>query len=127
MLRYGEIAATKFKQLKDRRLETVKAISDALQSKFEALSRMSRHREAMDCIKECYTLWAMNHLRNPGSMRAALLLIQSCLHNEEYEDAENYARHAYFMIAEMTDNFIPSDQQPWFLAEISYWLAQAIL
>ena len=125
-LRYGELAATKLKQLKDRRLETVEAIDLALTCKFNALTFMGRHREAMECIKECYTLWAMNHLRNPGSMRAALALIQSCLHNEEFEDAERYARHAYFMIAEMTDNFIPVDQQPRFLAEISYWLARAI-
>ena len=125
-LRYGQLAATKLKQLKDRRLETVQAIDQALGCKFDALTFMARHREAMECIKECYTLWAMNHLRNPGSMKAALSLIQSCLHNEEYEDAERYARHAYFMIAEMTDNFIPVDQQPEFLADGSYWLAQAI-
>ena len=56
-------------------------------------------------------------------MTAALHLIQSCLHNDEFE---RYARHAYFMIAEMTDNFIPSDQLPWFLAEASHWLSQAI-
>ena len=88
---------------------------------------LGRYKEAMECIKECYTLWAMNHLRNPGSMRAALALIQSCLHNKEFEDAEHYARHAYFMIAEMTDNFIPSDQYPQFLADVSHWLAVAIV
>ena len=87
---------------------------------------MARDKEALECVKECYTLWAMNHLRNPGSMKAALGLIQSCLHNGAYEDAERYARHAHFMIAEMTDNFIPSDEQPWFLAEVSRYLAQAI-
>ena len=87
---------------------------------------MGRYVEAHECIKECYSLWAMNHLRNPGSMKTALALIQSCLHNKEYDDAEHYARHAYFMIAEMTDNFIPSDQQPWFLAEASRLLALAI-
>ena len=125
-LRYGELAATKLKQLKDRRLETVQAINDALLHKYDALQRLARHREAMECIKECYTLWAMNHLRNPGSMEAALSLIQSCLHNREFEDAERYARHAYFMIAEMNDNFIPVDQQPRFLADGSFWLAQAI-
>ena len=80
----------------------------------------------MECAKERYTLWAMNHLRHPGSMRAALGLIESCLHNEEFEDAERYARHAYFMIAEMTDNFIPADEQPQFLADVSYYLARAI-
>ena len=125
-LRYGEIAATKLKQLKDRRLETVKVISNALSCKFNAFQRLGRHTEALECAKEQYTLWAMNHLRHPGSMRAALLLIQSCIHNKEYEVAENYARHAYFMIAEMTDNFIPSDQYPQFLADASHWLAIAI-
>ena len=111
-LRYGELAATKLKQLKDRRLETVQAIDAALGCKYDALQFMDRHREAMECKKECYTLWAMNHLRNPGSIKAALSLIQSCIHNKEFEDAERYARHAMFMINEMTDNFIPSDQRP---------------
>ena len=114
------------KQLKDRRLETVHLIDNAFGIKFDALQHIDCHSEAMECIKECYTLWAMNHLRNPGSMKAALSLIQSCIHNKEYEDAENYARHAYFMIVEMTDNFIPSDEQPWFLAEVSHYLALAI-
>ena len=125
-LRYGELAAVKLKQLKDRHLETVEAIDEALTCKCNALQRLDRQREALEGIKECYTLWAMNHLRNPGSMRAALNLIQSCIHNEEYEDAERYARHAYFMIAEMTDNFIPADDQQWFLAYVSYYLALAI-
>ena len=125
-LHFGELAATKLKQLKDRHLETVQAINDALVCKFDALQRLDLQKEAMECAKECYTLWAMNHLRNPGSINAALLLIQSCLHNKELEDAERYARHAYFMIAEMTDNFIPTDQRPRFLADGSYWLARAI-
>ena len=125
-LRYAEIAATKLKQLKDRRLETVQANSDALTCKFDALGMMARYKDAMECIKECYTLWAMNHLRNSGSIKAALQLIQSCLHNGEYEDAEHYARHAMFMINEMTDNFIPVEEQPSFLAHASYFLAVAI-
>ena len=123
-LPHAEIAATKLKQLKDRRLETVQILNDALGIKFDAFLHLSRNREAHECIKECYT---MNHMRNPGSMRAALGLIESCIHNREYEDAEHYARHAYFMIAEMTDNFIPSDQRSHFLADASHWLAQAIL
>ena len=125
-LRYGEFAATKLKQLKDRRLETVQAISDSLGCKFNAFQRLNRDREALECVKECYTMWAMNHLRNPGSIQAALNLIQSCLNNKEFEDAEHYARHAYFMIAEMTDNFIPVDLQPHFLAQGAYYLSLAI-
>ena len=125
-LRYAELAATKLKQLKDRRLETVKAISDALGCKSNDLQFLDRHKEAMECAKECYTLWAMNHMRNPGSINAALHLIQSCIHNDKYEDAEHYARHAMFMINDMTDNFIPSEQRPQFLADGSYYLAMAI-
>jgi tetratricopeptide (TPR) repeat protein len=53
-------------------------------------------------------------------------LIQSCIQNKEFEDAEHYARHAMFMINDMADNFIPSDQQSRFLAEASYWLSRAI-
>ena len=126
--RYAEIAATKLKQLKkDRRLETAELINDAMVCKFNALNFMARAKEAMACAEECYTLWAMNQMRNPGSLNAALTLIESCIHNKNYEDAERYARHAMFMINEMTDNFIPSDQQPKFLADVSYYLAVAIM
>ena len=126
-LRYAEIAATKLKKLKDRRLETVDLIDLALRFKFNALNFMGRAKEAMACAEERYTLWAMNQMRNPGSINAAFALIESCIHNGEYEDAEHYARHAMFMINEMTDNFIPSDQRSRFLADGSYWLAMAIL
>ena len=125
-LHYAELAASKLKQLKDRRLETVQVIGEALAHKYDALQRMGRYRKAMECAEERYTLWAMNQMRNPGSIKAALGLIQSCIHNEEYEDAEHYARHAMFMINDMTDNFIPSEMRPHFLAEGSYFLATAI-
>ena len=126
-LRYAELAATKLKKLKDRSLETVQAIDEALACKVKALIFMSRNREAMECAQELYTLWVMNHVQNPGSINAALMLVQCCFHNDEYEDAEYYARHAYFTIAEMTDNFIPAAERPWFIAIVSYWLAVVIL
>ena len=125
-LRYAEVAATKLKQLKDRRLDTVQLIDKALSLKYDSTQHLGRHNEAMECAKECYTLWAMNHLRNPGSIKAALALIQCCLFNDEHEDAEHYARHAMLMINEMTDNFIPADQRSQFLADGSYYLATAI-
>ena len=65
-------------------------------------------------------------MRHPGSIYAAFALIQSSLHLKKCEDAERYARHAYFMIAEMTDNFIPAHQQPQFLADATHYLAHAI-
>ena len=125
-LRYAELAATKLKQLKDRSLETVERIDAAMKCKFNALNFMDRKREAMECAEENYTLWAMNHMRNPGSMRAALGLIQSCIHNDEYEDAVRYGHHAMFMINEMTDNLIPVEQRPPFLADTSRLLAVAM-
>ena len=125
-LRFGELAATKLKQLKDRRLETVEAISNALVCKLNALNFMGRYKQAKECAEERYTLWAMNHMRNPGSIHAAFALIESCIHNQEWEDAEHYARHAMFMINDMADNFIPSDQRPWLLANGSYYLASTI-
>ena len=125
-LRFANLAATKLKQLQDRRLETVEAISNALVCKFNALNFTSRYREAKECAEERYTLSAMNHMRNPNSIYAAFALIQSCMLNKEFEDAEHYARHAMFMINEMTDNFIPSDLRPTFLADGSNYLARAI-
>ena len=125
-LRYAEIAATKLKKLKDRRLETVELINYALECKYNALTFTERNREAMECAEERYTLWAMNQMRHPGSIRAALRLIESCILNKNFEDAEHYARHAMFMINEMTDNFIPADQRSQFLADASYYLARAI-
>ena len=125
-LRFAEIAATKLKQLKDRRLETVQLIDQALACKYNALNFMARFKDAMECAEERYTLWAMNQMRNPGSIHAALYLIESCIHNGEYEDAEHYARHAMFMINDMADNFIPSEKRTKFLAEGSHYLSRAI-
>ena len=125
-LRYANLAATKLNKLKDRRLETVKLINDALRCKYNALNLMGLYKQAMECAEERYTLWAMNQMRNPGSLNAAFALIQSCIHNNEYEDAERYARHAMFMINDMADNFIPSEQRPRFLADGSNYLASAI-
>ena len=125
-LLYAEIAATKLKKLKDRRLETVLALSDALECKYNAYGLMGRYKEAKESAEERYTLWAMNQMRHPGSIFAAFGLIQSCLHNGEFEDAEHYARHAMFMINDMNDNFIPSDQRSRFLADGSQYLALAI-
>ena len=124
-LRYAEIAATKLKQLKDRRLDTVQDIDTALRIKFCSLQQLGRQTEAFECAKERYTLWAMNHMRNPGSMTAAFALIQSCIHKKKIEDAILYAREAMFMI-NMADNFIPADQRQEFLADGSYYLALAI-
>ena len=125
-LRHADISAIKLKQLKDRRLETVQAISDALVIKFDGYNGLGRQKEALECVEEQYTIWVMNHMRNPGTITASFRLIKSCINNEKYEDAENYARNTYFMITEMMDNFIPSNQRPEFLADGSNHLALAV-
>ena len=124
-LRYAELALTKLKQLKDRRLETVEIIDDAFACKFTALQRMDRQNEALECAKENYTLWAMNHMRNPRMFEAAFGLIQSCIHNQAYEDAALYAHTAHEMVVNDADGIIPSDQRESLLADGSYWLSRA--
>ena len=124
-LRYAELALTKLKQLKDRRLETVKSIDDAFTCKINALQLLDRQNEALECAKERYTLWAMNHMRNPRMFKAAFGLIQSCLHNKAYEDARLYAHTAHEMIVNDNDGIIPSDQLESLLADGSYWLSRA--
>ena len=125
-LHHGDLALTKLKQIKDRRLETVVLIDDAFTYQFNALNAMGRDREALECAKECYTLWAMNHMRNPRMFSAAFGLIQSCMHNGEFEDASLYAHTAHEMVLNDADGIIPSDQRERLLAEGSYWLAQVI-
>ena len=126
-LRYADLALTKLKQLKDRRLETVEILDNAFALKSDALQRMDRHKEALECAKEHYTLWAMNHMRNPGMFDAAFGLIQSCIHNREFEDAALYAHTAHEMVLNDADGIIPSDQRQKLLARGSYWLSQATL
>ena len=126
-LRYAELALTKLKQLKDRRLETVEDIDKAFVCKFNALQIMDRQREALECVKENYTMWAMNHMRNPKTIESAFRLIQSCIHNKEYEDATLYAHTAYEMVLYDTDGIIPAAQRRQFLADGSYWFSLATL
>ena len=113
-LRYADLALTKLKQLKDRRLETVEIIDDAFQYKCNALQRLGRHTEALEGSKENYTLWAMNHIRNPRMFNAVFALIESCLHNGELEDASLYAHTAHEMVLNDADGIIPFSQRVWF-------------
>ena len=124
-LRYADLALTKLKQLKDRRLETVEIIDGAFQFKFNALNTMGRDKEALECAKEQYTLWAMNHIRNPKMFNAVFGLIDSCIHNGEYDDALLYAHTAHEMVVNDADGIIPSDQRERLIAEGCYWLSVA--
>ena len=121
-LRYSELALVKLKQLNDRPIE---AIDDALGCKFNALNFMGRDREALECAKELYCLYLTNHT-HPPAILASFGLIESCIHNEEYEDAELYARTTWETITLSRDSHIPDDRRQSFTARGAYYLALAM-
>ena len=125
-LRFGQIAVTKLKQLKDVSLEGVQNVDDALGCVFDAQTLLGHHKEAMDCCKERYDLWTTNHLQNSNSIRSSLGLIQSCLLNKEFEDAERYGRHVIRMINERVTSLTLTEYQG-FIADASFWTARALL
>ena len=122
-LRYSELALVKLRQLNDRPIE---AIDDALSHKFNALNRMDRNREALECAKELYCLYLTSHT-HPPAINASFALIESCLHNEEYEDAALYARTTWETITLSRDSHIPDNQRQWFTAQGACYLARAML
>jgi hypothetical protein len=97
-LHYAEIAATKLKQLKDRGLETVQLIDNALRCKFNALNFMDQRKEAHDCALERYSLWAAGYMRHHGMLEAAFPLIQSLLRIKDYDQAVLIASTLYGII-----------------------------
>ena len=121
-LRYSELALVKLKQLNDRPIE---AIDDALRCKFSALNMMDQNREALECAKEWYCLYLTNHT-HPPAIEASFFLIESCIHNNEYVDAELYARTTWETITLSRDSHIPDNRCQWFTARGAYYLAMAM-
>ena len=122
LLRYSELALVKLKQLNDRPIE---AIDNALRYKFTALHFMDQNREALECAKERYCLYLTNHT-HPPAINASFDLIESCIHNNEYVDAELYARTTWETITLSRDSHIPDDRRQYFTAEGAYFLALAM-
>ena len=122
-LRCSELALVKLKQLNDRPIE---AIDSALRCKFSALNFMDRNREALECAQERYCLYLTSHT-HPPAIDASFDLIQSCIHNEEYADAELYARTTWETITLSRDSHIPDNERQWFTAQGAYFLALAML
>ena len=121
-LRYSELALVKLKQLNDRPIE---ATDDALGYKFCALNSMGQDKEALECAKERYCLYLTRHT-HPPAIDAAFDLIESCIHNKEYEDAELYARTTWETITLSRDSHIPDDKRQYFIAQGAYYLASAM-
>ena len=121
-LRYSELALVKLKQLNDRPIE---AMDNALRYKFGALNYMDHNREALECAQERYCLYLTKHT-HPPAIKASFTLIESCLHNREFIDAELYARTTWETITLSRDSHIPDDQRQWFTARGAYYLASAM-
>ena len=122
-LRFSELALLKLKQLKDCPIE---ALDDALSHKFSALNMMGRDREALECAQERYCLYLTSHTF-PPAINASFWLIESCLHNKEYEDAALYARTTWETITLSRDSHIPDNKRQHFTAQGAYYLAMAML
>ena len=120
---YSELALVKLKQLTDRPIE---ALDDALRYKFSALNFMGRHRDALKCAQERYCLYLTSHT-HPPAIIASFDLIESCIHNKEYEDAELYARTTWETITLSRDSHIPDDERDFFTAQGAHHLARAML
>ena len=120
---YSELALVKLKQLNDR---PIQAIDDVLRCKFNALNFMGRHREALECATERYCLYLREHT-HPPAINASFSLVESCLHNKEFVDAELYARTTFETITLSRDSHIPDDQRQRFTARGAYYLASAML
>ena len=113
----------KLKQLNDRPIE---ALDEALSLKFNALNFLGRHRESLECAQERYCLYLTSHT-HPPAIDASFCLIESCIHNKEYEDAELYARTTWETITLSRDSHIPDDERQYFTARGAYCLAKAML
>ena len=129
-LKHCNLALTKLKLLtEDRPLE---AISETLKTKCNALGLLDLNKESLECTKEWYTLWAMERgPANPNTIDAAFYLIQSLIFNEEWEQAELFARTLWEILNSNTHHFeedrIPDDKQQVFLARGAKEYARAIL
>ena len=122
-LRYSELALVKLKQLTDRPIE---ALDDALRYKFGALNTMGRDREALECAQERYCMYLTSHT-HPPAIRASFALIESCIHNKEFDDAALYARTTWETITLSRDGHIPDNEREWFTAQGAYYLAVVML
>ena len=111
-LRYSELALVKLKQLNDRPVEE---IDKALLYKFNALNFTGQHRKALESAQERYCLYLTSHT-HPPAIEASFSLIESCIHNEEYEDATLYARTTWETITLSRDSHIPDNELQWFTA-----------
>ena len=86
---------------------------------------MDRNKEALECAKEWYCLWLTKHT-HPPAIDAAFALIESCVHNGEYDDARLYAHTTWETITLSRDSHIPDSQREEFTARGAHYVAKSI-
>ena len=86
---------------------------------------MDRHKEALECAKEWYSLYLTSHT-HPPAIHAGFAVIESCMHNKEYFDAVLYARTTWETITLSRDSHIPDNQRDEFTAHGAHYLAKAL-
>ena len=124
-LRCSKLSLVELEKLNARSLEVIMIIDDAMATKYNALKFMDQKKEALECAKKRYSLWAAGHMRDHGMLNASFALIEGLLHNNEFERAELIARTAYEMITATYDNIIPEARRQQYQAEGAYYLARA--
>ena len=75
-------------------IEIVQLNDDALNIRYDALNFMSQDKEALECAKKRYSLWANFQIRNPKMLVAAFALIESLVNNNEFAEAAMISRTA---------------------------------
>ena len=121
-LRYSELSVTKLMQLKHHPVEI---ISEAMCEKFTALNMMGKKREALECAKEWYCLWLTKHT-DAGAIIASFAVIESCLQNNEFDDASLYAHTLWETITLSRDSKIPESQRQAYVAKGAYYLSRSL-
>ena len=121
-LRYADIALIKLNQHKDRPVELTSAV---MSIKFDSLNMMGQDKDALECAKEWYCLWLTKHT-HPPAITAAFALIESCIHNGEYDDVRLYAHTTWETITLSRDSHIPDSQREEFTARGAHYVAKSI-
>ena len=127
-IRHSDFALKRLKRLADCPIEVISA---ALCYKCDALGFLGQFKEALECTKEWYNLWAMERgPAHPNTIEAAFSLIECLIHNDEFVDAELFARTLWEILNSSTHHFeedrIPDDQRQKYLARGAMEYARAI-
>ena len=120
-LRYSDLALAKLKKLKDLPIE---AINDVLTGKCIALNGLNRYRDALECAKERYCLTHLTNYTHPHAIEASFRLIELCIVNGEYFDAELYARVLWETLTLSKNISITDDQLQLYIARAAHELAK---